>query len=85
MIRAMYRRTGDVFTAGNGEVRGIFNVADRTAFDAVVGDYTLRYLATDADLAPESVVTVEGVAYVVMTHPERINAHEMVVQLMRES
>lgn len=61
-----------------------FDVADRSAFDAaVVGDYTLRYLAADAaGLAQGQVLEIAGASYEVAERPVRINAHEMLVGLI---
>lgn len=85
-IRLMYRRMGELATTTAGNIRCLFDVADRTAFDAViVGDYTLRYLATDATLEREDSVTIAGVEYIVAAPPEQINAHELSAPLMRAS
>lgn len=84
-IRLMYRRMGEVFTTSGGQVPCLFDVADRTAFDAViVGDYTLRYLSADATLERDELVSIHGFDYAVVAPPERINVYESVAQLMRE-
>lgn len=91
MSTACLQRLADVIVShtgagGAGQFAAMFNTADRNAFDtAIVGDYALRYLSTDATLAPDDVVAIEGVDYVVVGHPERINSHEMSAQLMREA
>jgi len=60
---------------------------DRNAFDAaIVGDYRLRYLTAAATLAEGDEITLDGPLagpYSVASTPERLNAHDSVVQLVR--
>lgn len=66
-----------------GAFVGVFRVIDRNPFDAaLVGDYSLRYLAADANLAPGDVLQIEGELYQVAETPARLNAHEMLAQLV---
>jgi hypothetical protein len=84
-IRRMYQRVGDLATTQAGTtLHGVFQTAERTAFDtALAGDYTLRYLTADAVLTAHDLVTIAGTEYEVIGVPERINAHESTAQLMR--
>jgi hypothetical protein len=83
-IRDMYASMGEQANTDAGQIACLFDVADRTAFDlAVAGDYTLRHLVEDATLERGSTVTVSGRVYTVATPPERINEHEVTVQLVR--
>jgi len=61
-----------------------FDAIDRDVFDGVaqVGDFTLRYLVTDATLVVGEVVTINGQTYRVPTDPERASAQEAVARLV---
>lgn len=61
-----------------------FGEIDRDVLDGVaqIGDYTLRYLMTDATLAVGDVVTINGQTYRVPADPERAGAHEFVARLV---
>ncbi len=61
----------------------MFDQADTTAFDvAMVGDYTLRYLAAAAALSKGTVINIQGQQYRVAEHPRRVgDGSEFIVGL----
>ena len=61
----------------------MFDQADKTVFDvAMVGDYTLRYLAAAAVLSKGVVINVQGQQYRVAEQPHRIgDGSEFIVGL----
>lgn len=72
-----------VTRAGGAQFLAEFDEADKDVFDGVaqVGDFTLRYLLTDATLAVGEVVTINGQAYRVPFDPEQ-DGHDAVAQLV---
>jgi ABC-type glucose/galactose transport system permease subunit len=75
-----------VTKASGAQFLAEFDAIDRDVFDGIaqVGDYTLRYLLTDATLAVGDVVTINGQAYRVPADPDRVG-HEAVARLVEHA